>query len=131
LSKATHPATGGGSIRRFIRHFLEMVVAMVIGMVLLGPLWTLAWPHLHAHADLHAMVMATNMSIGMAAWMRFRRHSWTSVAHMSAAMYVPFLILLGPYWTDVISGDTLSTAGHVLMLPSMVIAMLLRRDEYA
>jgi flagellar biosynthetic protein FliP len=117
-------------VARFLWHFAEMVLAMLAGMLLLGPIWMLAWPHLHTQADLHVLVMATDMAIGMAAWMRFRRHGWAAIAQMSAAMYVPFLLLLGPYWADMISGATLSTAGHILMIPCMLAVMLLRRDEY-
>ena len=42
---------------------------------------------------------------------------------------VPFLVLLPFYWTDVMPGMTLMAAGHVLMLPAMLIAMLRRRHE--
>jgi flagellar biosynthetic protein FliP len=66
----------------------------------------------------------------MGAWMRFRRHSWGAIAVMSAAMYLPFLLLLVPYWAGVITGGTLMGAGHVLMFPAMALAMLWRRSEY-
>lgn len=84
-----HPSTGRKISWRSVRHCLEMVAAMLVGMMLLGRLWTLIWPGLPARADVDAMVMATNMAIGMAAWMRIRRHSWISIAEMSAAMYLP------------------------------------------
>jgi len=45
-------------------------------------------------------------------------------------MYVPFLVLLPILWGGVISGGTLMTAGHVLMVPCMIAAMLRRGDEY-
>jgi flagellar biosynthetic protein FliP len=70
------------------------------------------------------------MTLGMALWMKIRRHSWPRIAEMSAAMYLPFVVLLLPYWLGVISGDALMTAGHVLMLPAMLAAMLWRRSEY-
>jgi flagellar biosynthetic protein FliP len=44
---------------------------------------------------------------------------------------VPFLALLGPFWADLIDGGTLLAGGHVLMLPAMLGAMLLRRDHYS
>ena len=116
---------------RLVRHYLEMVVAMVVGMVVLGPIEALLWPGLDARVDVHAMVMATNMAVAMAAWMRFRGHSWPAIAEMSAAMYVPFAVLLVPYWAGAGSGDVLMTAGHVAMLPLMALAMLLRPAEYA
>jgi flagellar biosynthetic protein FliP len=115
---------------RFAGHFVEMVVAMLVGMVALGPVWSFAWPGLHGYPAADALVMATNMTIGMALWMRIRRHSWPLIAEMSAAMYLPFLVLLVPYWLGAISGGTLMLAGHILMLPSMLAAMLWRRGDY-
>jgi hypothetical protein len=126
---STH--TRGRRTWHLVRHYLEMVVAMVAGMVVLGPLEALVWPGLADRADVHAMVMATNMAVGMAAWMRFRRHSWPAIAEMSAAMYVPFAVLLVPYWAGAVSGSFLFTAGHVLMLPAMALAMWWRLDEYS
>ncbi len=49
---------------------------------------------------------------------------------MGAAMYLPFVVLFAPFWTGMISGSALFVIGHVLMLPAMVLAMLLRRSEY-
>ena len=114
-----------------VRHYLEMVLAMIVGMVVLGAAEGLVWPGLDDRADVHALVMATNMAIGMGAWMRFRGHSWPAITEMSAAMYVPFAVLLVPYWTGAVSGSFLSTARHVLMLPAMALAMWWRLDEYA
>lgn len=116
---------------RFTLHFLEMVVAMLVGMVALGPVWSFAWPGLSENMTAQVLVMATNMSLGMALWMKIRRHGWASIIEMSAAMYVPFLVLLPFYWADVMSGMALMGAGHVLMLPAMLIAMLRRRHEYS
>jgi len=113
-----------------VRHYLEMVVAMVVGMAVLGPVEALVWPGLDDRVDVHALVMATNMAVAMAAWMRFRGHSWVAAAEMSAAMYVPFAVLLVPYWAGAVSGSFLFTAGHVLMLPAMALAMWWRLDEY-
>jgi flagellar biosynthetic protein FliP len=116
---------------RFGLHFLEMVVAMVAGMLILGPVWSFAWPGLSDMVTAQVLVMATNMSLAMAVWMRIRRHGWASIAEMSAAMYVPFLVLLPFYWTGVLPEMALMAAGHVLMLPAMLAAMLLRRHEYS
>jgi hypothetical protein len=114
---------------RFVLHYLEMVVAMLVGMVALAPLWDLAWPGRHDRPGAAAMVMATNMAIGMALWMRIRRHSWRHIAEMCAAMYVPFVVLLVPYLLGAISGGTLMTAGHILMFPAMLVPMLLPRGR--
>ena len=45
-------------------------------------------------------------------------------------MYLPFVILLVPYWTGLISGGTLLDAGHLLMLPAMLAAMFRRLGDY-
>jgi len=117
---------------RFARHYVEMVVAMVAGMLLFAPVWTIAlgWWSPLTRPDVQALVMATNMTAGMSVWMRVRGHGWPAVAEMGAAMYVPFLLLLGPYWFGLVSADVVMIGGHVLMLPAMLVAMLLRRAEY-
>jgi hypothetical protein len=122
-------------VRRFALHYLEMVVAMVVGMVALGPLEALAfealgWSTVTGRADVGAMVMAANMTVAMAAWMRFRGHTWLPIAEMSAAMFVPFMVLLVPLWLGAITEHTLMLVGHVLMLVGMLAAMLLRPSEY-
>jgi hypothetical protein len=124
------------SWRHFGRHYLEMVAAMLVGMAVLGPLWRLVFSllglsDLRNYAELVAMVMATNMTIGMSVWMRHRGHGWASIGEMAVAMYLPFVVLFGPYWAGLISGGTMLVAGHVVMLPCMFVVMLRRRDEYA
>jgi hypothetical protein len=128
---AQHTRSRGRRTWHLVRHYLEMVVAMVVGMVVLGPVHEYLWPGLDDRADVAALVMATDMAIGMAAWMRFRGHSWPAITEMSAAMYLPFAVLLVPFWTGAVSGGVLMTAGHVLMLPAMALAMWWRLDEYA
>jgi hypothetical protein len=134
ISSSTHPQTNqvhrARAHLRFAGHFAEMVIAMLVGMVALGPLWSLAAPALLGRGDVQALVMATNMTIGMALWMRIRRHSWPRIAEMSAAMYLPFLVLLVPHWLGVISAGTMMTAGHLLMMPAMLAATLWRRSDY-
>jgi len=120
----------------FVRHYLEMVVAMFLGMVALHPLWTFAADRLGladllARTDVMAMVMATDMTLAMAGWMAFRGHRWRPIAEMAAAMYLPFVVFLPPLWAGLVTGETLMTAGHVLMLFAMAGVMLLRPDEYA
>jgi hypothetical protein len=119
----------------FTLHLMEMVVAMVVGMFVLGSAVSVALsglgvPHLLDRPDLGALLMATNMTVGMSLWMWYRRHSWASIAEMGAAMYLPFLVVLIPFWTGLLPGGTVMTCGHALMLPAMVAAMLHRREEY-
>jgi hypothetical protein len=124
------------SWRQFIRHFLEMVVAMVLGMAVLGAMVRLTLSQLGYAALLDeiepaVLVMATNMTVGMTLLMRYRGHSWPSVAEMAGAMYLPFIVLLVPYWLNLLPGSAVMAGGHVLMLPCMFLLMLRRRDEYA
>lgn len=121
--------------RRFLRHFLEMVAAMLVGMVVLAPVWVgvfalLGCRSLLEHAGVHALAMATDMAIGMSVWMHHRDHSWASIGEMVGAMYLPFLVVLGPYRLGLMSADTMLTLGHVLMVPCMLAVMLHRRQEY-
>ncbi|GAB2756563.1 hypothetical protein [Amycolatopsis magusensis] len=114
-------------LARFVGHYVEMIVAMLVGMMALGPLWPEAWV---ARADVGALVMATDMTVAMALWMAVRRHSWPRIAEMSAVMFLPFAALLVPYWFGLLSGSAVMIAGHVLMFPLMLAAMLWRRAEY-
>ncbi|WP_167414127.1 hypothetical protein [Streptomyces carpinensis] len=124
------------SAKKFALHFAEMVAAMAVGMVVLHPVWMFALDALGAAALMHnpytgALIMATNMTMAMSAWMRFRGHRWRPIAEMGAAMYVPFLALFVPLALKLIGTGALMLWGHVLMLPAMAVAMLLRPHEYA
>ena len=119
----------------FIRHYIEMVLAMAIGMIASMPLGRAAFqaagvPHLMDHAVPMTLVMATGMAVGMGAWMAFRRHGRRDIAEMTAAMYLPFVILSPATLAGAITGGTLMLAGHALMLLAMLAVMLRRRDHY-
>jgi hypothetical protein len=131
----TPTALRGQALRRFVRHYLEMVVAMVVGMVALGPVESLllgpvGWADLRADPEVNALVMATNMTIGMAAWMRYRRHSWAATRQMAGAMYGSFVVFFPLLWLGMLSATGLMVLGHVVMPFAMAAAMLLRLDEY-
>jgi flagellar biosynthetic protein FliP len=119
--------TTGRKLARFTGHYVEMVAAMLIGMVALGPLWPSAWL---GRPDVDALVMVTNMTVAMVLAMALRRHAWPRIAEMAAVMALPFAALLVPYWLGALSGPTLMVAGHVLMFPLMLAAMVWRRAEY-
>jgi hypothetical protein len=133
---ATLGAPGHASWHNFIRHFLEMLVAMMAGMAILGGLLSLSFA-LAGHANpvhyagLRALVMTVNMTIGMSLWMRHRHHAWTSIGEMAGAMFLPFILLIGPYGAGLLSGGVLLATMHILMLPCMLAVMLYRREEYA
>ncbi|MEV4719113.1 hypothetical protein AB0J94_18130 [Micromonospora noduli] len=133
-SAAPTAAAPASSRRRLLWHLGEMAVAMVAGMLLLGPLWELAGTALGvgdalARPEVAALVMATNMTVGMTVGMRYRAHRWHAVGEMAAAMYVPFLLLLVPFWAGLIDADALMLGGHLLMIPAMVLVALRHRHE--
>lgn len=129
------PRPRHGPIATFALHLGGMTVAMLLGMLLLAPAVTagaaaVGWDLATAGPEAAALVMATTMTLGMAVWMVHRGHGPRAVGEMSAAMVVPFGVGLVPYWAGVASGADALVVGHVLMLPAMVGAMLLRRTEY-
>jgi hypothetical protein len=119
-----------GRIARFAGYFLQMMIAMAVGMFILDPVWSALLPVVAERGGVYTIVMATDMAIGMAVWMRFRRHVWRRVFEMTAAMCVPFLLLLLPYWAGGISLGTLMIAGHVIMMPAMILVMVWQRAYY-
>ena len=133
----THEGAHRGEWPRLVRHFFEMVLAMIAGMAVLGAVVRLICgaagysEFFQHHPGLRASVMAVNMTIGMALWMRHRGHGWAPIGEMSAAMFVPLVALIGPFWAGALTGDALLGLMHVLMLPAMLIAVLHRRGEYA
>ncbi len=116
-------------VGRFLWHYAEMVIAMMLGMLLLGLVWSAVLPE-DIRFDIDTLIMAANMTIGMAVWMRVRRHGWPSITEMSLAMIAPFLVLLVPYWFGVLPGHLVMSIGHSLMFVFMALAMLRRRAEY-
>jgi hypothetical protein len=119
------------AVLRFSLHYVEMVIAMFVGMFALDPVWSFAVPGVMDRPDAAAIVMATNMTVGMSAWMAIRRHPWLRIAEMAAAMYLPFVVLLVPYYLGAISGMAVMMGGHTLMFLTMLGAMLLRWNEYS
>ncbi|WP_454855360.1 hypothetical protein [Promicromonospora soli] len=129
------PATRARKVGRFLAHLAEMVVVMVLGMMLLGPAWDWAGAALGieatlGRADVGAVVMVLDMVAAMTVWMRVRRHGWAPIWEMNAAMAAPFAVLLVLFWLGAASAGDMMMWGHVLMVPAMAGAMLLRPAEY-
>jgi hypothetical protein len=124
---------GDRSIRRFARHYVEMVAAMFIGMFALGKPADLVLQAFGASSSgHHSTRMAVTMTIPMVAWMRYRGHAWRPTVEMSASMLVPTAAVLGLLWTGVATGmGTLMVLEHTAMLGCMLLAMLVRSDEYS
>ncbi len=127
------------STRHFARHYLEMLVAMFLGMVVLGlpagmALDTLGMSSSDLRNDAPALMlfgMGVTMTVPMVGWMRYRGHGWQPSMEMAASMFIPtfgvIALLAGGLVNDL---GVLLVVEHVVMLQSMLVAMLLRRDEY-
>jgi hypothetical protein len=128
------------STRHFARHYVEMLVAMFLGMAVLGmpALWGLAAVGVSSgdlRSDAPALLllgMGVTMTVPMVAWMRHRGHGWPASNEMAASMMIPTAGVIGLLGAGLV-GDlgTLFAIEHVAMLPSMLVAMLLRREEYS
>jgi len=126
--------------RWFVLHYVEMVTVMFAGMAVVGlPLSALlgvvgvdtgAW---YDDAPALSLVwMSLTMAVPMAAWMRWRGHDWAPTWEMTGAMLVPTaaaVALLG--LTTIDDLGPLMLVEHLGMVVAMLIAMLLRVDEYA
>ena len=124
----------------FIRHYLEMIAAMFAGMIVLGipaegALHLLGSSTSELRDDAPALVflgMALTMTIPMVWLMRRHGHAWRPCWEMAASMFLPTFGVIAAMGTG-ISDDfmALMTIEHAVMLPAMLVAMLLRFDEYA
>jgi hypothetical protein len=122
----------------FIRHYIEMVVVMLAGMIVLGlpgeaVLKAIGSGTSELRHDAPAAVflgMMATMTLPMVAWMRFRGHRWQPTLEMAASMIVPTLIAIALLAAGALSFETLMGLEHVAMLLAMLVAMLLRLDEY-
>jgi hypothetical protein len=113
-----------------------MVVAMVAGMAVLGGALrgVLALADVPYSMDRYPALTSVEMGltkpVGMAVWMRVRRHGWTSMLEMSLAMLVPAVAVVPLMWLDVLDHMTAMTVEHVAMLLLMLAVMVRRREEY-
>ena len=126
--------------RHFVRHYLEMLLAMGVGMVVLGGLDSAVLSAVGSSTArveeeapaLILLAMGFNMTVPMVAWMRVRGHAWGPSAEMAASMILPSLAVVGFLAAGVVTDlGTLLGIQHVVMLPAMLVAMLLRKDEYS
>jgi hypothetical protein len=141
IASPHHAAPHAGHRGGFPRHLLEMTAVMVPGMVLGGAVFTvgaglaaggsLTWEEARLrYPEACLLTIGLVMSAPMVAWMRHRGHAWQRGGEMTAAMLVPALALIGLLWLHGIGKDPLCGVYCLVMLPAMVAAMLLRRDEY-
>jgi hypothetical protein len=127
------------SARHFVRHYLEMLAAMFLGMAVLGTPALLALgaagvSSAELRGDAPAVLllgMGITMTVPMVAWMRYRGHGWPASNEMAASMLIPTAGVIGLLGSGlIVDMGTLLAIEHVVMLPSMLVAMLMRREEY-
>jgi len=122
--------------RHFARHYAEMVAAMFLGMFALGRpadwlFGVFATSTSSEHPTMMLLSMGLTMTVPMIAWMRYRGHAWRPINEMAASMLVPTVVAIALVGTGLVKGGTIMVPEHVAMLAGMLIAMLLRRDEYS
>jgi hypothetical protein len=125
--------------RHLVRHYAEMVVAMFAGMFVLGipaeGLLRLAGYSVTELQDnapaLSLLGMAFLMTVPMVWLMRWRGHDWRPCWEMTASMFVPTFLVIALMGAGAMGYMTAMMLEHVIMLPSMLIVMLWRRDEYS
>jgi hypothetical protein len=123
----------------FIRHYVEMVIAMFLGMLVFGlpaegALLALGSSTAELEREAPALMllgMAFVMTVPMVAWMRHRGHGWRPNAEMAASMFLPTFAVIALMAAGTIDFWSAMGLEHAAMLPSMLVAMLLRREEYS
>ncbi len=135
----THLRKPSAATRNFVRHYGEMLIAMFLGMAIFAlpadaALLAMGTSSAEFSEDAPALMliaMAFAMTVPMVAWMRYRGHGWRPSMEMAASMIIPTLAVLALLAAGLVEdSSTLLAIEHAAMLPSMLIAMLLRRDEY-
>jgi hypothetical protein len=124
------------STRHFFVHYAEMVAAMFIGMFALSKPadWlfsALGTSTSSQHPAMMLLSMGITMTLPMVAWMRYRGHDWRATNEMAASMLIPTFAAMALVATGTMSSGSVMVLEHVAMLAGMLVAMLLRRDEYS
>lgn len=124
-------------VGRFVVHLLEMCMVMCVGAVVLsvaffGAAALLGYSDLPQRAPaLSALVVALNLSLPMAAWMRFRGMAWRPTLEMSGSTMLVGLLLIAGYWLGIVAESSLIEVQTSLACPVMLVVMLLRFPLYS
>jgi hypothetical protein len=125
------------STGRFALHFLEMCAVMCLGAFVLSVLFfgaagLLGYPDLpQQYPELSVLVIAINLSVPMAAWMRFRGMDWQPTLEMAGSTMVVGLLLIAAYWLGIIAQSSLIEVQTSLACPLMLAVMLFRFPLYS
>jgi hypothetical protein len=81
---------------------------------------------------LTTLVIAVNLSVPMAAWMRFMGMAWRPTLEMSGATMAAGLLLIAAYSLDLVArSDLIPLQTGVLACPLMLAVMLVRFPLYS
>jgi hypothetical protein len=125
-------------VGRFAMHFFEMCMVMCLGAISLsllvfGAAALLGYTDLPQRApELTVLIIAINLSLPMAAWMRFRGMAWRPTLEMSGSTMVAGLLLIAAYWLGIIAQSSLmGLQTGLLACPLMLAVMLVRFPLYS
>lgn len=124
-------------VGRFALHYLEMCGVMCVGAIVLSVLFfgaagLLGYTDLPNQAPaLSVLVVAVNLSLPMAAWMRFRGMGWRPTLEMSGSTMVTGLLLIAAYWLGIVDKGSLVDVQTSLACPLMLAVMLLHFPLYS
>lgn len=122
---------------RFILHLLEMCAVMCLGAILFsllifGAASLLGYPNLPETApELAVLIIALNLSVPMAAWMRYRGMEWQPTLEMAGATMAVGLLLICAYRLDLVAQASLIPIQTSLACPVMLAVMLPRFRLYS
>jgi hypothetical protein len=82
--------------------------AVVLSVLFFGAAALLGYTDLPQRApELSVFVIAVNLSLPMAAWMRFRGMQWQPTLEMAGSTMVVGLLLIAAYWAGFVAKDSL------------------------
>ncbi len=120
---------------RFAWHYVQMSIAMYLGMLLPVGLVLSALGLSHALSrspEASALVMTGEMVLGMAAWMKIRRHPWSHTVEMSAGMSASTVVAAAASLAGLLPHTAVDSGPvGILMWAGMLGAMLFRWRDYA
>jgi hypothetical protein len=137
------PARDGpsaGTVRalgRFVLHYVEMCAVMCLGALALSVLFfgaagLLGYTDMpQQYPELSVLVIAINLSLPMAAWMRFRGMDWRPTLEMAGSTMVVGLLLIAAYWLGIVPESSLIEVQTSLACPVMLAVMLFRFRLYS
>jgi hypothetical protein len=124
-------------IGRFVAHLVEMCMVMCVGAIALsvlvfGVAAGLGFSDMpERQPELTVLLIAINLSLPMAAWMRYRAMGWRPTLEMSGATMVVGLLLIAAYWLGIVDKSNLVDVQTSLACPSMLPPMLFRYRLYS